>query len=138
MKIGTRVTLVLLASVTPLLAVYMYVSILESTQVYVEDLKREARATTRALEAALAPDIAQQDWPSVGGALERIRPYDVEAAVLSTDGAPRFVLPEFPLRPIPTIPNLQTVHTVWLEQRRHASWSTSMNGRTPRVGTVSR
>jgi len=35
------------------------------------------------------------------------------------------------------VPNLQTVHAVWLEQRRHASWSTSMNGRTPRVGTVS-
>jgi hypothetical protein len=60
-KIGTRQTLAMLSCVAPVLAGYLYFSISHSTQVYVDDLKRETRATTRALQAALEEDIAEGD-----------------------------------------------------------------------------
>jgi hypothetical protein len=64
-KIGTRQTLATLVCVAPVLAGYTYFWISHSTQIYIEDLKRETRATTRALQAALEVDIAEGDWKSV-------------------------------------------------------------------------
>jgi two-component system NtrC family sensor kinase len=108
-KIGTRQTLAMLACVAPVLAGYMYFSISHSTQIYIDDLKRETRATTRALQAALEEDIAEGDWNSVGHAFERIRREAVEAAVLDSSGDIKFSLPGFPLIPPPKISALNEV-----------------------------
>ena len=108
-KIGTRQTLVMLLCVAPVLVGYMYFSISRSTRVYVDELKRETRATTRALQAALEVDIAEGDWKAVSHAFERIRREDVEAALLDSSGAVKFSLPDFPLNPPPRIPALNEV-----------------------------
>ena len=62
----------MLLCVTPVLAGYMYFSIGHSSRIYAEDLKRETRATSRALQAALEVDIAEGDWKAVRAAFERI------------------------------------------------------------------
>jgi two-component system, NtrC family, sensor kinase len=99
----------MLSCVAPVLAGYLYFSISHSTQVYVDDLKRETRATTRALQAALEQDIAEGDWNSVRHAFERIRREAVEAAVLDSSGNIKFSLPGFPLSPPPKISALDAV-----------------------------
>jgi two-component system NtrC family sensor kinase len=99
MKIGTRLAWVLLACVTPVLALYMDFSIRRSTDIYINALKREVHATVRALEAALEPDVATDDWISIRSALERIHRDQTEAAIYGLDGRLLFALPQFPLRP---------------------------------------
>jgi two-component system, NtrC family, sensor kinase len=99
----------MLLCVAPVLAGYMYFSISHSTKVYIDDLKRETRATTRALQAALEVDIAEGDWKSVGHAFERIRHENVEAAVLDSSGTIKFSSHEFPLNPPPRFPELNQV-----------------------------
>jgi two-component system NtrC family sensor kinase len=108
-KIGTRQTLAMLVCVTPVLAGYMYFSIGHSTKIYAEDLKRETRATSRALQAALEVDIAEGDWKAVKNAFERIQRDGVEAALLDTSGRVKFSLFDFPLLPPPPIPALNNV-----------------------------
>ncbi len=108
-KIGTRQTLAMLVCVAPVLAGYMYFSIRHSTQIFVDDLKRETRATTRALQAALEVDIAEDNWKSVRSAFERIRRENVEAAVLDSSGNIKFSLLNFPLNPPPMIRALKEV-----------------------------
>jgi two-component system, NtrC family, sensor kinase len=108
-KIGTRQTFAMIVCVAPVLAGYMYFSISHSTRVYIDDLKRETRATTRALQAALEVDIAEGDWKAVEHAFERVRGDNVEAAVLDSNGTIRFSLHEFPLNPPPRIPALNEV-----------------------------
>ena len=108
-KIGTRQTLATLVCVAPVLAGYTYFWINHSTQIYIGDLKRETRATTRALQGALEVDIAEGDWKSVRNAFERIRGDKVEAALLDSSGNIKFSLSDFPLNPPPRIPALDTV-----------------------------
>ena len=43
MKVGTRLTLVLLLALTPVLLGYMYWTVHRSSMVYVSDLKRDIR-----------------------------------------------------------------------------------------------
>jgi two-component system NtrC family sensor kinase len=108
-KIGTRQTLAMLLCVTPVLAGYMYFSIGHSSRIYAEDLKRETRATSRALQAALEVDIAEGDWKAVRNAFERIRHEGVDAALLDSSGKITFSLADFPLNPPPPIPALNEV-----------------------------
>src|SRR5271154_5148659 len=99
----------MLLCVTPVLAGYMYFSIGHSSRIYAEDLKRETRATSRALQAALEGDIAEGDWKAVRNAFERIRHEGVEAALLDSSGKITFSLADFPLNPPPPIPALNEV-----------------------------
>ena len=99
----------MLLCVTPVLAGYMYFSIGHSSRIYAEDLKRETRATSRALQAALEVDIAEGDWKAVRAAFERIRHDGVDAALLDSSGKITFSLPDFPLNPPPAIPALSQV-----------------------------
>ncbi|MFZ0890063.1 MAG: HAMP domain-containing sensor histidine kinase [Candidatus Binataceae bacterium] len=101
MKIGTRLTAVLMLCLVPVLAVYMYLSIKTSSNIFVEGLSREARASTRSLGTALTPDIAADDWEPVREALERMRHKRVEVAVFYPGGELRFALPQFPITPPP-------------------------------------
>jgi two-component system, NtrC family, sensor kinase len=125
-KIGTRQTLAMLLCVAPVLAGYMYFSISHSTHVYIDDLKRDTRATTRALQAALEVDIAEGDWKAVEHAFERIRHENVEAAVLDSSGTIRFSLRDFPLNPPPRIPALNEVlngrTTEFMQSRGRLYW----------------
>jgi two-component system NtrC family sensor kinase len=100
-KISTRLTTVLLICVIPVIGAYMYFNVHQSTRAYVEDLTRETRATARALQAALGPDIDLREWGDVKDVLARVRQDDVAAALFGLDGKPMFMPADFPINPLP-------------------------------------
>lgn len=116
----------MLVCVAPVMAGYMYYSISHSTRVYLDDLKRETRATTSALQAALEVDVAEGDWKSVRNAFEQVRSENVEAAVLDSSGNIKFSLFDFSLNPPPKIPALEGVLSgktdEFMQSRGSLSW----------------
>jgi hypothetical protein len=64
--------LVLLLALTAALASYMYWSVHRSSLVYVHDLKRDIRATTRSLAPALENDMLPKEWNEVNDVLRRM------------------------------------------------------------------
>jgi two-component system NtrC family sensor kinase len=101
-KIATRLTTILLVCVIPVIGAYMYFNVHQSTRSYVEDLKRETRATSRALQAALGPDIDFREWADIRSTLSRVRQDDVAAGVFGLDGKPMLLPAEFPIQPVPS------------------------------------
>jgi two-component system, NtrC family, sensor kinase len=87
MKVGTRLTLVLLLALTPVLVSYMYWSVRRSSVVYVHDLKRDIRATTRSLAPALENDLLLKEWNEVDDVLRRMTDDTTRVAVLNRDGS---------------------------------------------------
>jgi signal transduction histidine kinase len=87
MKVGTRLTLVLLLALTPVLAGYMYWTVHRSSRVYVNDLKRDIRATSRTLTPALENDLLQKEWNEVDDVLRRVSDDRTAVALLSNDGS---------------------------------------------------
>ena len=71
-KVGTRLTLVLLLALTPVVAVYTYWSVARSTRTYIDDLKRETRASTRALVPAVENDLREHEWDQIHDVLRRM------------------------------------------------------------------
>jgi two-component system NtrC family sensor kinase len=86
MKVGTRLTLVLLLALTPVLVSYMYWSVRRSSIVYVHDLKRDIRATTRSLAPALENDLLTKEWNEVDDVLRRMTDDTTRVALLNRDG----------------------------------------------------
>src|SRR5262245_58099029 len=86
MKVGTRLTLVLLLALTPVLVSYMYWSVRRSSIVYVHDLKRDIRATTRSLAPALENDLLRKEWNEVDDVLRRMTDDTTRVALLNQDG----------------------------------------------------
>jgi signal transduction histidine kinase len=87
MKVGTRLTLVLLLALTPVLVSYMYWSTRRSSIVYVHDLKRDIRATTRSLAPALENDLLLKEWNEVDDVLRRMTDDTTRVALLNRDGS---------------------------------------------------
>ena len=87
MKVGTRLTLVLLLALTPVLVSYMYWSVRRSSIVYVHDLKRDIRATTRSLAPALENDLLLKEWSEVDDVLRRMTDDATRVALLNRDGS---------------------------------------------------
>jgi two-component system NtrC family sensor kinase len=100
-KIATRLTTILLVCVIPVIGAYMYFNVHQSTRSYVVDLKRETRATSRALQAALGPDIDLREWDDIKSALTRVRQEDVAAGVFDLDGKPMLLPEGFAIQPVP-------------------------------------
>jgi signal transduction histidine kinase len=86
MRIGRRLTLVLLLAMTPVVAVYTYWSAQWSSHNYIADLKRETRATTRALAPVVAGYIQRGQWSQVHEMLQRMTADGTEGAVLQRNG----------------------------------------------------
>jgi signal transduction histidine kinase len=86
MKVGTRLTLALLLALTPVLTGYMYWTVHRSRLVYVNDLKRDIRATSRSLAPAMENDILQHEWDEVADLLRRMTDDGTEVALLKKDG----------------------------------------------------
>ncbi len=111
MKIGTRLALVLLTALTPVVALYTYFNFQLSSRVYIDSLKRETRATTRGLRAALLNDIQGQEWEQVRSVLQQIRDQGTEAAIFKPDRTLWFALPAFPKKLFPEQAPFSTVDT---------------------------
>ena len=101
-RVGTRLTFVLLLAVTPVLAVYIYWSVHRSTTTYINDLKREGRAMSRGLAPALENDIREHDWDQIQDVLHRIGTEGTLTAIYNKDGKPWYALPAFPKELVPT------------------------------------
>jgi len=95
-KIGRRLVLVLLVAMTPVVAVYTYWSVEWSNRNYITDLKRETRATTRALAPVVANYIARSQWVEVHQILQRMGADGTEGAVLQSDGQLWYEVGELP------------------------------------------
>jgi len=117
-KIGTRLALVLLAALTPVLVLYTYFNVQLSSRVYIDSLKRETRATTRGLRAALIPDIENQEWDQVHSVLRQIRDQGTEAAIFRPDWTLWFALPGFPTRLLPN-------RTAFNDVNANGSWESN-------------
>jgi two-component system NtrC family sensor kinase len=95
-KIGTRLALVLLLALTPVVALFTYFNLRLSSQVYIQNLERGTRAVSRGLRAALYTDARSNEWGKVSAVLEEVRRQGIEAAVFKLDGSIWFKLPFFP------------------------------------------
>ena len=101
-RVGTRVTFVLLLALTPAVATYTYWSVERSTRTYITDLKRETHATTRGLAPALENEIREGRWDQVRSVLSRISTEGSEGALFGLDGKPVYAPHDFPSELIPT------------------------------------
>jgi len=101
MKIGTRLALILLTVLTPIVVLYTSFNFRLSSRVYLDNLQRETRATTRSLRAALFNDIKAQEWDQVRSVLQQIREQGTEAVVFKPDRTLWFALPAFPKQLLP-------------------------------------
>jgi signal transduction histidine kinase len=95
-RIGRRLVLVLLLAMTPVVAGYTYWSAQWSSRNYIADLKRETRATTRALAPVMAGYLERAQWVEVHQMLRRMSADGTEGAVLHSDGQAWFVTGELP------------------------------------------
>ena len=101
-RVGTRVTFVLLLALTPAVATYTYWSVQRSTRTYITDLKRETHATTRGLAPAMENEIREGRWDQVRSVLARISTEGTESALFGLDGKPFYAPQDFPAELIPT------------------------------------
>ena len=85
-RVGTRVTFVLLLALTPAVVTYTYWSVQRSTRTFINDLKRETRATTRGLAPALENEIRQGQREQIRSVFERISTEGTESALFGPDG----------------------------------------------------
>jgi signal transduction histidine kinase len=94
-KIGTRLTLVLLACILPVLAAYAYWTV-ERSNVYLNELRESARAIGDGLAPAVGGEVTAQKWSEIDDAFRRMDADGTRSAVLSTDGKLWYSLPDFP------------------------------------------
>jgi two-component system NtrC family sensor kinase len=88
--------LVLLLAMTPVVAVYTYWSARWSSRNYIADLKRDTRATTRALAPVVADYIQRGQWTQVHEMLQRMSADDTEGAVLQSNGELWYAVSDLP------------------------------------------
>src|SRR5262249_46912362 len=84
-KVGTRLTLVLLLALTPVVAVYTYWSVARSTRTYIEDLKRETRGSNHAIVHAVEKDLREKQWDQIRDVLRRMSCVGSLSALFDTE-----------------------------------------------------
>ena len=80
----------------PVIAVYTYWSAQWSRRNYIADLKRETRATTRALAPVVAGYIEHTQWAEIHEMLQRMSADGTDGAVLQSDGDVWYAVAELP------------------------------------------
>jgi signal transduction histidine kinase len=88
-RIGTRLTLVLLACILPILAAYAYWTVAQSN-VYMNELRESA------LAPAIDEDVNAQEWSKVADAFRSMDAEGTRSALLRKDGELWYSLPDFP------------------------------------------
>lgn len=95
MRIGTRLTLVLLLCILPVLAAYTYWSVKQSN-VYVNQLKQSARAASSGLATSVDEEVNAQEWNKIADAFRKMDAEGTRSALLRKDGKLWYSLPDFP------------------------------------------
>jgi two-component system NtrC family sensor kinase len=101
-KVGTRLTLVLLLSLTPVVAIYTYWSTSRATRIYIDDLKRETRATSRALVPALENDMREHELDQIEDVLQRLSIEGTVGALFGSEGKLVYAATGFPHGLVPS------------------------------------
>ena len=95
MRIGTRLTLVLLMCILPVLAAYTYWNVKQSN-VYVNQLKQSARAASSSLATSVDDEVNAQEWNKIADAFRQMDAEGTRSALLRKDGKLWYSLPDFP------------------------------------------
>ncbi|MGD0076711.1 MAG: HAMP domain-containing sensor histidine kinase, partial [Candidatus Binataceae bacterium] len=120
-RIGTRLTLVLLLCIMPVLAAYTYWTV-ERSNVYVNELKQSARAASSGLATSIDEEVNAQEWDKIGDAFRKMDAEGTRSAVLRKDGKLWYSLPDFP-------PELIAAARVQLGPRRSAEFGPAEGGK---------
>src|ERR1700739_1087323 len=86
MKLGPRLTVVLLLAVAPVIVAYTWWSVQRSTRAYITDLKGELRTAGLGLPPSMENDLRGNEWAEVRDVLDRMSTGSTFAALLSADG----------------------------------------------------
>src|SRR5208282_2800483 len=114
-RIGTRLTLVLLACIMPVLAAYTYWSV-EQSNVYINELKQSARAASSGLATSVDEEVNAQKWDEIGDAFRKMDAEGTRSALLRKDGKLWYALQDFP-------PEVIDAAKVQLAQRQSAEFA---------------
>ncbi len=95
MRIGTRLTLVLLLCILPVLAAYTSWSV-EQSNVYVNELKQSTRAVSSGVAPSVDDEVIAQEWNKIGDAFRKMDAEGTRNALLRKDGKLWYSLPDFP------------------------------------------
>jgi len=101
MKVGTRLTLMMLLCLAPAALGFTLVTARTAANIFSQELKEETRIAQRGLNAALTADVEQGEWDEVRYILSEMGSEDLIAALLDDRGKLRFALPSFPIEPPP-------------------------------------
>ncbi len=95
MKIGTRLTLVLMLCVMPVIAAYTYWSVAQSN-VYLNELKQSARAVSSGTAPSVDEEVIANQFDKIGDAFRKMDAQGTRSAILRKDGTLWYSLPDFP------------------------------------------
>ena len=95
MRIGTRLTIVLMLCVMPVIAAYTYWTVAQSN-VYVNELKQSARAISSGLAPSVDEELVAQEFEKIGDAFRKMDAEGTRSAILRKDGTLWYSLPDFP------------------------------------------
>jgi signal transduction histidine kinase len=123
-KVGTRLTLVLLLALTPVVAVYTEWSVARSIRTYCDDLTRETRASTRALRPAVENDLRVNEWDQIRDVLQRMSRDGMLGTLFDAQGKPWHDESAFPRQLAPSLAEFAQ-----LEARGFAEFERSAAGR---------
>jgi signal transduction histidine kinase len=123
-KIGTRLTLVLLLALTPILAGYLYWSIHRSTVIYANDLARNLDALAEGSAPAMESNIEQREWNEVDDVLRRMSTDGIAVALLDVNGSVWRAPPGFPWQLTAKLPaiDLTARHVQFRQEIENANW----------------
>jgi signal transduction histidine kinase len=94
-RIGTRLTLVLLLCILPVLAAHVYWSV-ERSNIYMNELRQAARAVSAAEAPLVDQAVVAHDWNKVSDAFRKMDAEGTRSAILRPDGKLLYSLPDFP------------------------------------------
>jgi signal transduction histidine kinase len=94
-KIGTRLTLVLLLCVMPVIAAYTWWSVAQSN-VYLNELRQSARAVSTGTAPALDENVIANEFDKIGDSFRKMDAEGTRSALLRKDGTLWYSLPDFP------------------------------------------
>jgi len=100
-KLGGRLTIVLLLAVSPVILGYTWWSVQRSTGAYITDLKRELRTAGLGLTPAMENALRRNEWADVRDVLDRMSTDSTLAALLGADGRVWYASAGFPSKLVP-------------------------------------
>ena len=109
MRIGTRLTMVLLLCLMPILAVYAYWNV-ERSNLYLNELKRSARAVSSGVAPAVGEEAIAQQWDKIDDAFRRMDAEGTRSAILRNDGTLWHALDDFPSEVVQAVQMQIAVH----------------------------